>query len=73
MDETSSGDSDGQRYGFLNGAVLYKKAKTGAKRTAKTLEVVGRHHLHLHTHQHIFSLTLNRKTHQPIMGRLQIT
>ena len=32
---------------------------------------MGRLHLHLHTNQHAFGLTLNRKTHQPIMGRQQ--
>ena len=50
---------------------------TGKKKLAqgivKTLGVVGRLHLHLHTNQHAFGLRLNRKTHQPTMGRLQRT
>ena len=44
-----------------------------AEGIVKTLGVVGRPQLHLHTHQHIFGLTLNRKTHLPIMGRQQRT
>ena len=55
--------------GFPFGVAYRRKNLT--KEIAKTLEVVGRLHLHLHAHQHAFGLILNRKTHQPTMGRLQ--